>query len=88
MIDYSLILTTNYLDKSWSLDGTSYDGLTWLDSSPKPTQAKLDALWDSTRAQAAAKEQAAKDTKASALSKLASLGLTQDEIKVLLGTTL
>jgi hypothetical protein len=85
MIDYSLILITNYLDKSWSLDGASYDGLAWLDSSPKPTQAELDALWESTRAQAAAKEQAAKDTKASALAKLTALGLTQDEVKSLLG---
>jgi hypothetical protein len=36
-------------------------------------------------AQAQADAQAAKDTKASALAKLAALGLTQDEVKALIG---
>ena len=85
MLDYSLILSTNYPNAQWSLNGDSYDGLDWLDSSPKPTQTELDALWESTQAQVAAKEQAAKDAKASALAKLAALGLTQDEVKALLG---
>ena len=85
MLDYSLILVTNYAGKQWSLVGNDYDGLDWLDSSPKPTQAELDALWESTQAAVAAKEQAAKDVKASALAKLAALGLTQDEVKALVG---
>jgi len=45
MIDYSLILATNYADAQWSLNGDTYDGLTWLDETPKPTQAELDAQW-------------------------------------------
>jgi hypothetical protein len=45
------------------------------------TQAEIDAR----EAAVAAKEQAAKDAKASALAKLAALGLTQDEVKALLG---
>jgi hypothetical protein len=85
MLDYAQILYINYGDKQWSLSGTSYDGLTWLSDTPKPTQAELDALWESTQAAVAAKEQAAKDAKASALAKLAALGLTQDEVKALLG---
>jgi hypothetical protein len=36
-------------------------------------------------AQEAQTKQAAKDTKASALAKLAALGLTQDEVKALIG---
>jgi hypothetical protein len=36
-------------------------------------------------AQAQADEQAAKDTKASALAKLAALGLTEEEVKALVG---
>jgi hypothetical protein len=36
-------------------------------------------------AQAESDEQAAKDVKASALAKLAALGLTQDEVKALVG---
>ena len=45
MIDYSAILSLNYVGAQWSLNGDSYDGLTWLDSTPKPTQEELDALW-------------------------------------------
>jgi hypothetical protein len=85
MIDYSKILYINYVGKEWALNGDSYDGLTWLDSSPKPTQYELDALWESTQATIAAKEQSAKDAKASALAKLTALGLTEDEIKAILG---
>jgi hypothetical protein len=85
MIDYALILSTNFVGKQWSLNGNSYDGFTWLDESSKPTQVELDALWESTQATVAAKEQAKVDAKASALAKLAALGLTQDEIKALVG---
>ena len=85
MIDYAQILITNYVGKQWTLNGDSYDGLEWLDASPKPTQAELDALWESTQAAVVAKAQAAKDVKASALAKLAALGLTQDEVKALVG---
>jgi hypothetical protein len=85
MIDYTLILTTNYAGKQWSLSGNSYDGLTWLSDTPKPTQAELDALWESTQAQVLAKKEQAEATKASALAKLAALGLTQDEVKALIG---
>ena len=85
MIDYSLILVINYHKKEWSLNGNSYNGLTWLDESPKPTQAELDALWESTQAQAQADAQAVIDAKASALAKLSALGLTEDEVKALLG---
>jgi hypothetical protein len=85
MIDYSQILITNYPNTQWILDGDSYDGLTWLSDTPKPTQAELDALWESTQAAVAAQKQAAIDVKASALAKLAALGLTQDEVKALVG---
>lgn len=86
MIDYTQILSVNYIGSEWTIYGDSYDGLTWLDSSPKPTKAELDALWESTQATIADKEQSAKDAKASALTKLTALGLTQDEIKAILGT--
>jgi hypothetical protein len=85
MIDYAQILTTNYPKTQWSLNGSSYDGLTWISNTPKPTQVELDALWESTKAAVAAQAQAAIDTKASALAKLAALGLTQDEVKALVG---
>ena len=49
MIDYTAILILNYPNTQWSLNGDSYDGLTWLDSTPKPTQEELDALWIPTQ---------------------------------------
>jgi hypothetical protein len=85
MIDYSLILSKNYVGKQWSLNGDSYDGLDWLDLSPKPTQAELDALWESTKAQVESDAQAIVNTKAAAFAKLSALGLTENEVKVLLG---
>lgn len=45
MIDYAWILTVNYPGAQWALNGDAYDGLVWLDDSPKPTQAELDAQW-------------------------------------------
>jgi hypothetical protein len=85
MLDYALILSVNYVGKKWELNGDSYEGLVWLDSSPKPTQAELDALWESTQAQVAEQKAQAIAVKESALAKLAALGLTQDEVKALVG---
>ena len=48
MIDYPAILSANYAGSQWTLDGDTYDGLTWLSNTPKPTQAELDALWAAT----------------------------------------
>ena len=45
MIDYTSILNANYAGSQWTLDGDTYEGLTWLDSTAKPTQAELDAQW-------------------------------------------
>lgn len=47
MIDYSLILTKNYIGKEWSVIGNSYDGIEWKDLSPKPTKEELDSQWES-----------------------------------------
>ena len=45
MIDYAAILSVNYPTDIWTLEGDTYEGLTWLSSTPKPTQAALDAAW-------------------------------------------
>ena len=47
--NYYLVLSTNYATSQWSLDGDTYEGLVWLDESPKPTQAELDAQWASVK---------------------------------------
>jgi hypothetical protein len=84
MLDYALILTTNYAGTQWTLTGNSYDGLQWNDTTPKPTQAELDALWESTKTKIVTPAQI-EANKASALTKLSALGLTEDEVKSLLG---
>ncbi len=61
MIDYAQILSVNYPNAQWSLNGNSYDGLTWYSDTPKPTQAELDALaipTETTVAKANCKSQA------------------------------
>lgn len=45
MIDYAAVLTANYPDAQWTLNGDNYDGLTWLSDTPKPSQEELDAAW-------------------------------------------
>lgn len=48
MIDYTAILIANYPNTEWTMEGDDYSGLTWLDSTPKPTQEELDALAPAT----------------------------------------
>jgi len=43
--DYAAILTRRFPGAQWSLNGSSYDGLTWLDGTSQPSRAQLDALW-------------------------------------------
>ena len=85
MTDYAVVLTTNYPDAEWTLNGDAYDGLTWLSDTPKPSQADLDSAWPAVqqaRADAVAAKEAARQ---SAIDKLAALGLTVDEISAAFG---
>ena len=85
MTDYAVVLTANYPDAEWTLDGDTYDGLTWLSDTPKPSQAELDDAWPAVqqaRQDAVAAEAAAKQ---SAIDKLAALGLSVDEIRAAFG---
>jgi len=59
MIDYSLIIVTNYAGKAWSV-GETYDSLQWLDESPKPTKEELDSQWDAVKAKISARAYIAK----------------------------
>jgi hypothetical protein len=45
MTDYAAALTAIRPGAQWSLNGDDYSGLTWLDDSPMPSQAELDAAW-------------------------------------------
>jgi hypothetical protein len=84
-MDIAIILTTKYLGSEWTLDGDSYEGLTWLSDSAKPTEEELENLWSEVQAEVAAKAQAKIDAKASAIAKLEALGLTVEEVEVAFG---
>lgn len=56
--DYSAILSRMFPGAQWSLNGSAYTGLRWLDGGTAPTRAELDALWPEVAA-AIAKERAA-----------------------------
>jgi hypothetical protein len=81
LIDYTLILSRKYPNTSWTLNGDDYDGLEWLDESPKPTKENLDAQWDTVKAEIKAEIEAQKTAKAAILEKL---GLTESEAALLL----
>jgi hypothetical protein len=49
VINYWQILTTNFSDKNWSIEGNSYEGIAWSDSSPKPTEEELNNFWTQTQ---------------------------------------
>jgi len=85
MTNYPAVLSANYPDAEWSLNGDSYTGLTWLSDTPKPSQQELDDAWPAVqqaRQDAVAAEAAAKQ---SAIDKLAALGLSVDEIRAAFG---
>ena len=75
-MDIASILQNKFTGKIWTLDGEDYEGLTWLDDSPKPTKEELEAInTESSIAQQTVRE--------SVLAKLTALGLTEEEIATL-----
>ena len=85
MTDYAAVLTANYPDAEWTLNGDTYDGLTWLSDTSKPSQAELDAAWPAVQ-QAQADAVAAKEAaRVSGVAKLEALGLTVDEVSAVFG---
>lgn len=82
MIDYTQILTRKF-NAQWSLNGDTYEGLTWLDQTPKPSQQQLDDLWDEVKAEIEAEQGKLATAKEAAHAKLAALGLTFDDLKAL-----
>jgi hypothetical protein len=85
MIEYSKILAVNYANSLWAISEDDYETLEWFSETKKPSKDELDVLWESTQAALIAKQQAAVAIKASAQAKLKSIGLTDDEIKALIG---
>ena len=85
MTDYAAVLSKNYSDAEWTLDGDTYDGLTWLSDSPKPSQTELDAAWPAVQQQQADAVAAKEAAHASGVAKLEALGLTVDEVSAVFG---
>lgn len=44
-MDIAKILSVKFPNTVWLLNGDSYDGLEWLDTSDKPTEKQLADLW-------------------------------------------
>jgi len=77
------IISSKFPGSECILNGDSYEGLTWLSNTPKPTEEELADLWDEVKAELEAKSQAQQNARTSALAKLAALGLTEEEIAAL-----
>jgi hypothetical protein len=85
MTDYATVLTRRHSDRQWKLEGDDYAGLTMLDDGTKPSKKSLDDAWPEVQAEIAAEAAAKTAARESALTKLADLGLTDDEIAALVG---
>ena len=85
MTDYAAVLTANYPSAEWTLDGDTYDGLTWLSDTPKPSQAELNDAWPAVQQARQDAEAAKVAARQSGLDKLAALGLTVDEVSAVFG---
>jgi hypothetical protein len=44
-MDIANILEDKFPGAQWTLNGEDYEGLTWLDDSPKPTKKALEDAW-------------------------------------------
>jgi hypothetical protein len=44
-MEITAILSDKYPDTQWVLDGDDYEGLEWLDDTPKPTKKALESAW-------------------------------------------
>ena len=44
-MDIPAVLTRNYPGAIWSLNGDDYEGLEWLDESPKPSKKEIEDAW-------------------------------------------
>ena len=81
-LDYTKILLSKYPQSEWLLNGDTYEGLTWLSDTKKPTKAQLDALWNEVLDEINAEAEAKATAKAAILNRI---GLTADELKTILG---
>ena len=82
-MDIPLTLTFMRPGEEWQLDGETYDGLTWLSDTPKPTEAEIEAEWPNALAAHEAKLVEAEQARADAIAHAKSLGFTDAMIAVM-----
>lgn len=80
-LDYAKCLVFLNPNAEWSMNGNDYSSLEWLSEDPKPTEEEIIAAWDQAKAAYEAKMTARQANKQAILDRL---GLTQEEVKVLL----
>lgn len=86
MIDYALILEKKYPNCEWSLNANDYPAqLQWFNDEPIPSKEELDSYWDEVKSIIQAELDAKAAARESAISKLSALGLSEVEIKALVG---
>jgi len=85
MIDYAAVLLRRHKGREWQLNGDDYEGLVMLDNGKKPSKKELEDAWPEVQAEIAAEAAQRIQARASALGKLAALGLTSEEIAALVG---
>ena len=84
-MDISKVLSRKFQGSEWTLNGDTYEGLTWLSEGNAPTESELQKLWPTVQAEIAAEVQAKEDARLSAIAKLGVLGLTVDEVQAAFG---
>jgi hypothetical protein len=85
MTNYALVLERRHPGRQWSINDNDYDTLVIHDDGPKPSKKSLDDAWPSVQTEIAEAANAKIAAFESARAKLAALGLTEAEIKALVG---
>jgi hypothetical protein len=80
MIDLTKSLRYLCPEGKWSLNGDTYDGLTWLSDTPKPTEQELVDAYPLAVAEIEARKAAQLEDRAAAVAHAKSLGFTDEMI--------
>lgn len=80
-IDYAKCLVFLNPEAEWAINGNDYSTLEWFSDGIKPTEKQIIAAWPAASAAYQAKVTAKEDARTAVLERL---GITQDEVKILL----
>ena len=78
-----LALTYLRPDEEWTLDGETYEGLTWLSDTIKPTESEIQAAEPAALAAEQAKADETEAARVAAIAHAKSLGFTDAMIAVM-----